>query len=517
MAYGGGIVQLAELVEAPGLGLRVLHAPEGSLEHPVGRTITIDLLEPGRYLSGGELVLTGLVWRRGPEDSETFVASIAGRGAAGLLAGAALLGTVPDDLVAACRRHDLALIEVPGDVPFADVTEHVAAAGVAGASARLTASLVRQRELLSAIASGRSLSEVAARVSTEIDHPCRVLSASGRHVVPGPGDLDADTLDALTRHYLTADLLPTVVTVGGTAYSLFSVGSGLADRLTEWCLVVEGDHRDWSPDDLDAVHELGAIAALDRSRRDEGLRVLRPLAAETLAQIEAGGAPAEIAARLRHSGLDPERPLVLAVAELGPGGPPDAVAAILEDVALALGPSVVAHARDGSTVALLPSGPDLADQLRRSLTRLAPALRRDSLSVGLSGESGVEALAGALEEARFAHRVARSGGGPVALASSEEVTSHVLLLATVPDDIRRTYAQRVLGAVLEHDQRTGGDLLPTLGEFLACSGSWTRTAQSLHLHVNTVRYRIARVEELTGRDLATLEDRVDVFLALKSL
>ena len=49
------------------------------------------------------------------------------------------------------------------------------------------------------------------------------------------------------------------------------------------------------------------------------------------------------------------------------------------------------------------------------------------------------------------------------------------------------------------------------------SGSWSRTAESLHLHVNTVRYRIERVEQLTGRDLSQFEDRVDVFLALKSL
>jgi DNA-binding PucR family transcriptional regulator len=39
----------------------------------------------------------------------------------------------------------------------------------------------------------------------------------------------------------------------------------------------------------------------------------------------------------------------------------------------------------------------------------------------------------------------------------------------------------------------------------------------LHLHVNTVRYRVERIEELTGRDLSRLEDRVDVFLALRSL
>lgn len=46
------------------------------------------------------------------------------------------------------------------------------------------------------------------------------------------------------------------------------------------------------------------------------------------------------------------------------------------------------------------------------------------------------------------------------------------------------------------------------------SGSWTKCADLLHLHVNTLRYRIQRIEELTNRDLSRLEDRVDFFLAL---
>jgi DNA-binding PucR family transcriptional regulator len=86
----------------------------------------------------------------------------------------------------------------------------------------------------------------------------------------------------------------------------------------------------------------------------------------------------------------------------------------------------------------------------------------------------------------------------------------------VPDDVRRTFAERVLRPVLAYDERNDAGLLETLEAFLDCSGSWSRTAERLHLHVNTVRYRIGRVEELTGRDLGTSADRVDVFLALRS-
>ena len=507
---------LSELLDTPGLRLRVLHAEPGALDQPVGRVVTTDLLEPGRYLSGGELVLTGLVWRRSADDSETFVRSVAGRGATTILAGEAQLGTVPPDLLNACRTHGVTLIEVPTEVAFADVTEHVAASGAAS-GARLSASLARQRQLLSAIVSGRSLDELAARVSAEVGHDCRVITPTGRHVVPGPGELDEDTLGAVTKRFLTADRLPVVADAGATAYSLFPVGSGLDSRLTAWLLVADGDHTHWTRDHVEALHELCAIAALDRSRRDEGLRALRPIAADALALAESGAPHAEVSARLRQAGLPSDRRLVAAVAELGEDGPSEGAVRLLEDVALAVGPPVVAPDRDGRLVALLPAAPELPEQLRTALGRLAPGIARGTFAVGLSGETGVDALSGALEEARFALRVARAGNAPVSVVGSDQVTSHVLLLASVPDDVRRTFAHRVLGPVLEQDRRSHGDLVATLSEFLACSGSWQRTAEAMHLHVNTVRYRIERVQELTGRDLSRLEDRVDVFLALKSL
>lgn len=509
---------LSELLDEARLDLRVLHAAPGALAEPIGKLVTTDLLDPGRFLSGGELVLTGLVWHRHPGDSERFVTSVAGTGARTLLAGRAHLGEVPEDLVEVCRRHDLTLIEVPAEVAFTDITEYIAARDSANSDSRASASLVRQREMLSAIASGRSLDELADRVSVEFGHVCRVITPSGRHVVPGPEELDAATLDAVTAGFLTADRLPAPVDAGAATYSVFPVGSTLGQRLTTWVVVVDGDLRTWPREEVDAVGELCAIASLDRSRRDEGQRALRPIAAEAVALVEAGAPQNDVLAGLRQTGLATDRPVVVVVAEMVGSGPPEGAAALLEDVALAVSPPVLARTSDGLAAALLPHSPELSDLVRTACARFAPGLPRGTtLSVGASGPADVSALAGALEEARFAHRVARVAGAPVSVVGSEDVTSHVLLLAAVPDDVRRTFATRVLGAVIDHDRRTRGDLVPTLTTFLDCSGSWARAAEQLHLHVNTVRYRIERIQELTGRDLSSLEDRVDVFLALKSL
>jgi DNA-binding PucR family transcriptional regulator len=95
-----------------------------------------------------------------------------------------------------------------------------------------------------------------------------------------------------------------------------------------------------------------------------------------------------------------------------------------------------------------------------------------------------------------------------------EVDSHELL-ASVPAPVLRSFRERLLGPLAEYDDRHKADLLPTLTSFLACDGSWTACASRLYVHVNTVRYRIGRIEALTGRDLSALPDRVDFFLALR--
>ncbi|GAA3983721.1 hypothetical protein GCM10023085_77350 [Actinomadura viridis] len=98
-----------------------------------------------------------------------------------------------------------------------------------------------------------------------------------------------------------------------------------------------------------------------------------------------------------------------------------------------------------------------------------------------------------------------------------EVDSYAGLLDSVPERTRWSFRTRLLGPLEEYDSIRQADLMHTLEVFLACSGSWNRTATRLHVHVNTLRYRIRRIEELTGRDLGTLEDRVDFFLALRAM
>jgi DNA-binding PucR family transcriptional regulator len=103
----------------------------------------------------------------------------------------------------------------------------------------------------------------------------------------------------------------------------------------------------------------------------------------------------------------------------------------------------------------------------------------------------------------------------VRVPAGEVLDSRELLLRCVPAPLLRSFRDRLLGPLVDYDARHNAELLPTLRSFLGCDGSWTACAGRMYVHVNTVRYRIGRIETLTGRDLSALPDRVDFFLALQ--
>ena len=510
-------MKLRDLVEHPGLRLAVLY-DGGHLDRPVTAVFTTDLLDPSRYLPGQPLVLSGLMWRRDPGDSERFVRALADAGVVGLAAGEAAFGLIPDDVVEACRNHDVPLIRVPVDVSFGRISEFVAAHHEAERERALATALGRQRRLLTAIADGRSVDELLTLIGREVGVTCRVLSPSGRHVSAAAGGLGTEDVGVVTRRFLTADRLPTAVQLrDGSTVSIVAIDSRLDYRMTAWFLVCDGDHRGWSDDVAVAVGELATVIALEHRRWDERRQADRRIADEALALIAAGqSTSAEVAVRIADLGADPHTKCLVVAADCP--GRPDLAHAVLHDAALQVVDRPVTGVFDGRAVTILTGGPtEAGEMLRAALNRLQPGIGHGRVVAGLSAWVDPQALSGALDEAWHAVRLAELRDAPVSVVTSDDVTSHVLLLGTVPDDIRRAFATRVMGPVLSYDAEHGTDLVPTLYAFLRADGSWSRCAEAMHLHVNTVRYRIGRVEEVTGRDLNRLEDRVDMLLALHSL
>ncbi len=547
-----------------GLHLTLLSRDE-HLDRPFTGVHITDLPDPGRYLSGGELVLTGLMWRRDPADSRRFVEALAGAGVAALGAGRALLGDVPDDLLEACGEFDVPLLDVPTEVSFRTLAGLVEARLAGETTADPRGALGRHRRIVAAVAEGASLDELFDLTAAELGVTAAVVSAAGSVIA---GRLAGDLPARLSREYLTATRLPHVVRAPEGPFTIFGVDR--SHRASGWALVCGADLLE----DAGTGFELAACVALERSRAEEGRRVERRLAGQLVAlACSADADSAEVAARLRTCGIGAAQPYAVVTATAGrPGatdGPDPAVLGgqVIEEL---LDRRVVAAAGADAAVALVPldaaEDPDddrllgepgnepegetvkkiesigfepatrarvrgnvqmqgrsqlqrtvqaLLDRLGRRVATLQEALPRTRVSVGVSAAlTGPGALRGGVEEAGHARRLAEARGGGV--VTSDEIYTHALLLATVPNDVRRSFAERILGPLYAYDRRHRSELVRTLGTFLDCAGSWNVCAERMHVHVNTVRYRIGRVEELTGRDLSTMADRVDLFLALRA-
>lgn len=555
-------MRLRALLDTDALGLRLLGG-EDELDRTVRGVMTTDLRDPSRYLSGGELVLTGLAWRRDAADSEPFVRLLVQAGVVALAAGEAELGNVPEDLAVACARHRLPLFAVHESVAFATITEHVVRQVSGERAGDLAAVVDRHRRMMTSGPAGGGPDVVLDLLGSDLDLRAWVLSPTGRLIagpkVAGPG-LPADICAKLAAEHLAAARTgrrgPHRVTLGSSTYSLFPVrSSGRSPKafrdvretvLSDWLLAVEADAGDWPEERLDLLQGVTQLIAVERDRRDAARTVRRRLAQEVLELVQTGAAPAEIAARLRVAapvllpglGAAPHWQVVVAKVEWQDGDLEGGAMAqsLLEEILVdpqATGPEpsdriAVAHTGD-EAIALVPL-PAVSTEHDGSETGiLADALLesvRDPLSAGLDDDGRVtlgvsasvhsaEGLRGALEEARHARRVAAARAGRVCAAGHQELASHVLLLPFVPDDVRRAFTARLLDPLRDYDRRHRAELIPTLEAFLDCDGSWTRCATRLHLHVNTLRYRVGRIEQLTSRDLSRLEDKLDFFLALR--
>lgn len=533
-------MKLSDLVAAPGLGIRVLHGDEKDLARPLGWIYTTDLPDPSRYLTPGQTLMTGMMWHASPADSDPFVRRLVDSGAAALIVGDALFDHVPADVVDACRRWHLPLLAVPTDVSFARVTEYVAGQQTKRRMGRLTDGLVRQRQLLAEMAAGRTLDELVRRIARETGLGCRVLSSTGREIAAsGPALTPAD-LDLLLAQAVPAQRFPARVSTSAGTGTAILVGPASQHRALAWFVLADHppDGSDpWDdPDTIDPFNELASIAALERRRTEDPIRARRELADQVIALLDEDADRPEIPILLRQLGLDLDRPTTVVV--LRAEGPPTAhglTGGLLGEAVGHLSTPVVGSDAEGHAVALVSvpgQGPAATDSglepghvIRRALLRVTAALPGIRLDLGVSRPTEPSGLAGALRAARYARLLATGlPGDPadpadrgVRIASGDRATSAVMLLSAVPDRLRRSYAAAVLNEVVEYDRRTGADLLLTLRAFLDCNGSWSRTAQQLHLHLNTVRYRITRVEELTGRDLSRMDDRADVYLALHLL
>ncbi|MFG2886541.1 helix-turn-helix domain-containing protein [Streptomyces sp. NPDC048297] len=502
------------------LGLRLLWAQDALLRREISGVTVTDLEDPARFVRPGEVVLSGLVWwspEGGSGKAERFVSALKEAGAAALLAGEETHGSVPDDLVEACVRHGLPVAGVPAHIMFRAITDAVYLRqwGALGRHHALPENArVRISRLLAQDSGPGPVLEAAFAHLDAVT--AYVFTPSGRTVAATPG---APVIAVPEAAALVAD---------GSGVTV-SVASAAASPYERWLLYLPD--LDGAPPRM--LHEIAVALGNCQDALARGRTAGRQAADELGALLFAPEArPAAVEAALRRCGQGESGPVEgwpaegasyrVVVAGAGAAGALEEVAAQVAQVAQVAqdgaGRAIVGRLPDGCAFAVLPGALDggLDGALDEVWSRVAACAPGVPLHGGTGAPAvGAEGLDGALAQARYALTSARTTAPDASrLTDATTLAGLHTLLTGIPADVRAAYARTVLGELLESDRAATAVLLSTLETFLACDGSWARTARALHLHVNTVHYRIERVEHFTGRDLSRLRDRLDLWAAL---
>jgi purine catabolism regulator len=527
-------------------------AGEANLDAPVRWVHISELADPTPWLSGGELLLTtgmGLDTRARQRD---FITRLADHGLAGVGLGTGFThAKVPRPMIDAAADRGLPLIEIPYELPFIALTERAFGRLVNEQYALLQRSIAAQERLQGIVLSERGMDAVISGLATLVGGA--VLLYDGRGELLGHRvfrrEISGEVVAALgaelserSRHADPRAFVPAHPDLASRAFALpVAAPDGAVPQA--W-LVAAKDGGGLAEIDRLILHQAVTVVALELLRRRVADTTERRLAGDLLAAAITGELEgAELVRRLEPFGLaDRVTTLVVAAGDrdLGAGE-----RALREALAVESVHGLVAR-HERFVCALMPGFADaeLFDLGTRIAGRVSTALGR-RVPAGAGRAVDATRVRESWREARFALEASElatadpptangngradgngngNGNGHGARSSStalppvatyRDLGSFQLLLSLQDTDALRLFCDSLLGPIASGEGHYGGELMRSLEAFIEANGQWEAAARRLFCHRHTLRYRIRRIEELTGRDLTSARDRIEFWLALR--
>ena len=525
------------------LDVRLL-AGERALDLPVRWVHISELRDPTPWLSGGELLLTTGMQLDTSERQADFVTRLADHQLAGVGFGTGFgHGEVPPALLKAAAEREFPVFEVPYELPFIAVTEAAFTRLVNEQYAVLRRALSAHERLERILLSEGGLEALAGTLATQIGAAVLVFDARGEPLVQRAfrRSVSEETVSTLRRELHERSrrrdaraFLPSYSEDDNRALALPVATDGRpgpdagVERILEAWLVAIKDSGPLSDFDRLTLHQAVTIVALELLRRRVAGDTERRLAGDVLAAVVQGElAGRELSRRLEPFGLA-ERVAAIVVERPngGRGSPAPVEAALVGALREEAAPGLVAST-DGLTCALVAGMPEEElFALAGRVSELASSEIGTDLRVGAGRAVAGGDARRSFHEARCALEAmalgiapANNGNGDGRAASQpatyKDLGAFQLLLSLQENEALRLFCDSILGPIEANEGHYGGELMRSLEAFIEENGQWERAAKRLYCHRHTLRYRIRRVEELTGRNLGSARDRIEFWLALR--
>jgi purine catabolism regulator len=502
---------------ASDMGLELVAGREAA-DSPVRWIHSTELLDPTPWLSGGELILTTGIQLTAPAKQREFVRRLSEHHLAGLGFGTGFdHQRVPKALLAEADKLGLPVFEVPYELPFIAITEKAFAQLVSRQYEVLQRVSSTHRRLERLLLEERGLDELATAIATTIGGAAAVLGHSGEVLASGAfarplseGALASVRAQISEPQGPTRAFAPDHPELAGRALALPLLAAG-RDAPRAW-LVGAADTGGLGEPERLILEQAATVVALELMRRRAMDDTERRLAGDVLAEALSGEMDAgELAGHLRPFGI--EEPFAVLVFDVHD---PQAALGTL-DRALVGARARGLVAVHGRLLYAVVSAND-ADALALAATaREAIVESHGPARAAASRPAAAADLRRSFHEARCAleaSALAANGSSPPDVASYRDLGAFQLILSLQDEEGLRLYCDSVLGPLVEGGEY-GDELVRSLEAFIESNGQWERAARELYCHRHTLRYRVKRIEELTGRDLGRARDRIEFWLALR--
>jgi purine catabolism regulator len=403
-------------------------------------------------------------------------------------------------------------------MPFIAITEAAANHLVNEQYDVLSRGLAVNERLERVVLEGGGLDEIAREIASAVGGSSAILDSRGEPLAHGGRKLSAALLDSVAgevrdRGTVAAPVIPSDPGLKGKALAQpVSPRGGAAEA---WLLVVRRAGKLGDFERL-CVQQASVVIALELMRGRVAVETERRLSGEVLEAALSGRLTADdIRDRLGPFGIG-EQASVLVFETKDP---------------LAAQETLERHLRSEKASALVAT----QDAGRRELVcAVVDAGAGDPIEIAKGGRDALAAAHGptraaasralpasgvrhSFHEARCALEATEFANGSAPdVASHRDLGAFTLLLSVQDADALRLYCESVLGPIETSDERYAGELLRSLEAYIDRNGHWERAASDCYCHRHTLRYRIKRIEELTGRDLSRANDRVELWLALRA-
>jgi purine catabolism regulator len=484
-----GVIRVEDLLRSPALQLRLI-AGEAGTSRRVAWAHVSELEDPTPWLFGAEMIMTtGIALPRSAQRQRAYLTRLDDAGVACLALSEQLhVPPLTGAFLAAAGERGFPVVEVPLPVPFMAIAQEVAAAVQGDTGQRLNAQLQvfgAVRWLAAGNLSTREIFDRLERLSGYRLYACTTGRGPLLDGVPAPPP----------DH---AKLIPTTPTSPPTVPGGYVLPVSGPRGTVGYILAMEA--ADAVPAGVSVVQHIATVAALQLSMQAHERETLRREGAETLAEMLRGALDtAVVARRLAIHGFPADGRLVLAIVRPGHADADgDAVA------------DTLAHSRFAQLVlrqeeelyVLIPDDRSARATLAGSGTVVGTSLPfRAGASLRVARREAQWAIARAVESGRDMVSYGDDRTGRWLTTDSAD-------LQTLVDDVLR--------AVIEYDDAHSGDLLPSVRTWLEHDRQTEKAAQALHVHPNTLLYRVRRFEQITGRSLASTETLAETWLALRA-